>query len=371
MQHRHPHLLSTHSDEAATTPWLLVAVTVILVGWALQAMSAVAIPVVFALLTTLVVAPLDRRLKDALPKKLAWGAHVVVMALILGVLALFFGGLAFAAQQFLAVTPDLTEQLNQLLPETGTDQDTPSQTATAFRDVFGGASTAFGNWLVEQASGIAQTAATMTGALVSVIVVVFFIILLFLSELDIWEGKTRSLLSDSNRAQLKEIFTSLTQRLQQFLVLRAAIGVLQAALYVGWLALFGVDLLVVWAVLTLVLTFIPNLGSVISGVLPVLYVWLTGDLGTAIAVGVGILLIEQLIGNFVDPVILGNRILLSPAVILVSLMFWGWLWGIAGAFLATPVMLCFLIVSSYVGRLRPLALVLSNQTSLRDLDAAL
>lgn len=371
MQQKHSPLFSRRAGETTTQVWLLITVTLVLLGAAFQAMSAVAIPVVFALLTAVVVAPLDYRLQDALPQKLAWGAHLCVMLLILGVLGLFFGGLAFAAQQFLAVTPDLSEQLNRLLPGDPAQQEAPSEITTAVRDAMGSTSTAFGNWVVEKATGIAQQAATMTGTFVSVVIIVFFIILLLLSELGIWENKARSLLGTETSARLQQVFAVLSRRLRQFLLLRAAIGVLQAVLYVGWLALFDVDLLVVWAVLTLVLTFIPNLGSIISAVLPVLYVWLTADLGTAIAVAVGILVIEQVIGNFIDPMILGKRVLLSPAVILISLLFWGWLWGIAGAFLATPVMLTFLIAFAHIKPLRPLALWLSNQASLKDLDDAL
>jgi len=170
--------------------------------------------------------------------------------------------------------------------------------------------------------------------------------------------------------RMRAITGSVTFKLRRFLIVRTGVGLLQGALYAAWLALFGVDLLIVWAVLTFVLTYIPTLGSFISGILPVVYVLLTKDLGTALFAAAGIFAIEQTVGNFIDPRLMGRQIVLSPLVILASLLFWGWLWGVAGAFLATPLTLSLLVAFHEVAPLRPLALLLSNQRDHASLDAS-
>jgi AI-2 transport protein TqsA len=211
----------------------------------------------------------------------------------------------------------------------------------------------------------------MTGTFVAFIVLVFFLVLLALGEADTWSSKIDALSRRHDRSNWHEAAALVATSLRRFLLVRALTGALSVVLYVGWLWLFGIDLLLVWAILTFILTFIPNIGSIISGLLPVLYAFLTADLGTAFAVGAGILAIEQVIGNFIDPKLQGRQILLSPFVILIALLFWGWLWGLAGAFLAVPMTSTILVVCAYVPALRPVALLLSNQRNEEELDEAL
>ncbi|MEL6517611.1 MAG: AI-2E family transporter [Pseudomonadota bacterium] len=352
--------------------WLVAGVLVIALGAALKAMAAVAIPVVFALLVTLVMAPLHHRLTDVLPRGLTWLAHVVVMAVLLGVIAVFVGALVFAAERVLAALPDVSGTFDQLFAQSGDEAAGTALLGGKLRDLWNNVSGTIGSWLIDRATAFAQSVAGMTGAFVTALVIVFFLVLLALTELGVWRGKIKSLWPDrSGQDAWRDTIETITSRLRRFLLIRTGVGLLQAVLYVGWLAIFGVDLLVVWAVLTFLLTYIPNLGSVISGTLPVLYALLTKDFGTALAVAAGIFAIEQAIGNFVDPRLLGNQIVLSPIVILIAVMFWGWLWGAAGAFLATPITLSLLVAFNHLAPLRPLALMLSNQRSPDDLDSAL
>jgi AI-2 transport protein TqsA len=143
-------------------------------------------------------------------------------------------------------------------------------------------------------------------------------------------------------------------------MIRLVLGLLTAALYVVWLWIMGVDLLTTWAILTVVLTFVPNLGSIISGTLPVIYAVLTRDLGTALAVGAGLFAIEQIVGNYIDPIIAGREVAVSPLVVLVSLLVWTFVLGPVGALLATPATIAIMIVCARIDPLRPFALMLSD-----------
>jgi AI-2 transport protein TqsA len=294
------------------------------------------------------------------------------MALLLAILGLLFGALYFAGQQALDALPSISDEINAFMPDPGSDGGSETAPlAQELRQVWGNAGGMIGRWLVERATTVAEAAATMTGAFLSALIIIFFIVLLALSEAPCWAAKFKNLMKDHGQSALHETTQTLTLRLRRFLLVRTFVGLLQAALYVGWLAMFGIDLLIVWAVLTFILTYIPNIGSVISGALPVLYAFVVADPTTAFWIGVGIFTIEQVVGNLLDPLLQGQQILLSPTVILVALMFWGWLWGIAGAFLSTPIMLCLLVIFQRIEPLRGIALVLSNLESLERLDDAL
>jgi AI-2 transport protein TqsA len=385
------------------TRWMIALILVILAGWALHAMASVLVPVVFAIFIALVMAPLDRRIVRALPDRLSWVGRVVVGIVLILLLALFLGGLAFAGQQFLAKVPDLTQQLDEVFPGQGFgmglvddtasdvagsgaadgsdaatgDTDAPGEEASGnavfgqFGDVIRNLGGTFSGWAVEQGTALAQGAATMVGGFVAAVILVFFLVLLALSERPLWKSKTDSMSDRTGQEAWRALLATANLRLRRFLVTRTLVGAISAALYAGWLAIFGVDLLLVWAVLTFLLTFIPNLGSIISGILPTLYAFLVLDPWTAFMVGAGLFVIEQVVGNYLDPKLLGRQIALSPTVILVALLVWGWIWGVAGALLATPMMIAALIVFNHIRELRPIALMISNQPDQAHLDDAL
>jgi AI-2 transport protein TqsA len=160
----------------------------------------------------------------------------------------------------------------------------------------------------------------------------------------------------------------IADRLRRYLLARTILGVITAALNVAWLWIFGVDLLVVWALLAFLLNYIPTLGSLIAGLLSVAYAFVQKDFGTALAVDTGIFVIEQVMGNYVDPRVQGRQVSLSSVVVLITLLVWGWIWGIAGAILAVPITVAGMIICAHVRPLRPFALMLSNARDMEGLD---
>ncbi len=135
----------------------------------------------------------------------------------------------------------------------------------------------------------------------------------------------------------------------------------------GWLSLFGIDFILVWGLLALLLNFIPTVGSLIAVISPVLFAFVQKDPGTAMLVAGGLLLIEQIMGNFVDPRLLGKKISVSPLMILVALLVWSWIWGVPGALIAVPMTILVVVTFAQIPALRPVALLLSNERDLADL----
>ncbi len=221
-------------------------------------------------------------------------------------------------------------------------------------------------WAVEASTSLARRIAGAVGTFVGATIIVVFLVLLALSEGPTWRRKLGGLWPAGD-ASWQHALDTVSRKLRSFLLVRAAMGLLSALLYVGWLWLFGLDLLLVWGVITFLLGFVPNLGSVISGVLPALYALVTRDLQTAALVSVGLLAIEQIIGNFLDPRFQGRQVAVSPVVVLVAILLWGWIWGVAGALLAVPMTVSVLVTFAHVPALRPVALLLSNQATSDDL----
>ena len=356
----------------AILPWINGGILLVLALFALRLAQPVAVPLVFGLFIAVLAAPADRYLAERLPRGLKWLGRLAVIALLLGVLAVFFAGVVFSAQQLVSAMPAMSDRWTDYLASEFQTSRLADNMPPALAQALSSAGDNAGSRLATTAMSVAQGVAGATGAFVASLVIVFFLVLLALSEAPTWRKKLPALCHGPVAAdECLDMTRTLSRKLRAFLMIRAAMGVIQGALYVAWIALFGVDLLLVWGVLTFRLTFIPTIGSIVSGILPVAYALLTRDLTTALALGAGLFAIEQTVGNWIDPKMQGRQIAISPVVVLVSILLWGWIWGIAGALLAVPMTIAVMVVCAHVQPLRPLALILSDQTHMQALDDAL
>ena len=370
-------------------PYLLGIITLILTGWALRATGSVMVPIVFSVILALLIAPIDRWVSDRMPSQVNWLGHVAAMGVILLVLLAVVGAMWLAAQQIIARFPASSGE-GASWPQLGAGwlpgaevssadasagqhgNDGQSSTATGsavdLRQYFAMAGEALIGRLGEWASGLAAQILGMAGATLSAIVLIFFLTLIMMIEAVNWRQKVVAVLDVSARQEALDAIGVIAHRLRQYLLARAILGAITAALYVGWLWIFGVDLLIVWAVIVFLLGFIPTFGSLISGALPVIYAVVQKDFATAMGAGVGVLVIEQVMGNFIDPRVQGRQLSLSTLVVLITLLVWAWIWGVAGAVLAVPITIAAMIISAHIPRLRPFALFLSDATDFDGLD---
>ena len=367
---------------------LLAILTAVMLLAVLRLAASIAVPVVFSIFLALLVFPVDHAIARRMPRRLSWLGHAAAMALILVLLGALTLALWFTARQVAGEMPSEAGGVGALLDQAvtaiaGDDAASPSSAPreapladltsgdgplSGLSGMLGG----LGNEVVQMgmdwATGLARGMLGAAGGLAGGLVLVFFLTLLMLLEAAQWRDKSSSALPrEADRRALSSV-SAIAARLRRYMIARTVLGVLTAAAYTLWLWFSGVDLLIVWAVLAFALNYIPTLGSIISGVVPVAYAFLTRDFGTAILAGAGILVIEQVIGNFIDPRVQGRTVSLSPLVVLVALLVWTWMWGIAGMLLAVPMTIAALVIFAHVPALRPLALFLSNETDFSGLD---
>jgi AI-2 transport protein TqsA len=124
-----------------------------------------------------------------------------------------------------------------------------------------------------------------------------------------------------------------------------------------------VEFAIIWGLLTFLLNFIPNIGSVIATILPLLIAFIQFDsVGTLFWLALLLSGVQMIIGNFIDPRVVGRSVNLSPLVVLCSLMFWGWLWGFIGMFLAVPISVIIKIVFENTRSLKFISILMSHSS---------
>ena len=136
---------------------------------------------------------------------------------------------------------------------------------------------------------------------------------------------------------MRKTFKTITLQIQKYIITKIAVNA-GAGFIVGFgLYLLSVDYPVIWGLFTFLFNFIPTIGSAFAFILPVLFTILQFEsIGITIAVTLFMIAVQTLAFNFIEPITVGRRLNLNPLVILLSVLIWGWIWGIIGMLMSVP-----------------------------------
>jgi len=156
-------------------------------------------------------------------------------------------------------------------------------------------------------------------------------------------------------------FLSATADIQKYLGMKTLISLATGFLagFLCWAA--GLDFFVLWGILAFALNFIPVLGSIIAGIPPLLLAFLVAGGPSAIAVGIGYVSINFFLGNFLEPMLMGRRFGLSTLVVIISVLFWGFIWGPVGMLLAVPLTMVLKVMLDNTDELRWIAVAITKE----------
>jgi AI-2 transport protein TqsA len=212
-------------------------------------------------------------------------------------------------------------------------------------------------------SAYVRTAAGQAGSLLSAtILVIIFVTFLFVER--IWfSTKLTAAFGDEARAiRVGRIIATIIHRVNRYLFVKTVVSAATGLMIYGVARLFSLDLAVALAILTFVLNFIPSVGSIIATVMVALVGYIQiGEPAQAAGIFVICGLIQFVTGNLIDPMLMGRALRLSSFGIIISLAFWGAVWGVPGMFLSVPIMVALMIICSEIPALRPLAVLLSRE----------
>ena len=135
------------------------------------------------------------------------------------------------------------------------------------------------------------------------------------------------------------------------------------------LLFIGIDAPVFWAFLIFLLNYIPTIGSLLATSFPAIFaLFQFGELQPCLLVLVIVGAVQILVGNIIEPRLMGNTLNVSPLVVIIALSFWGFLWGIPGMFLSVPITVMMILFFAEFPATRPIAILLSEKGDLKRLD---
>lgn len=337
--------------ESRLTRISLLIIVLFISGIILKIARPVLLPFLVALFISYSISPLlDWLVRRKVPKLLA---IISILALTFALLYLFGLLIYSSGKYFASEFPKYNRQVNSLVAELiAWLEHLPFKVSVP---------TIISQLNVEKLTGLLLgtlgSFLTFLGKLLMVFVFVVFI----LAGRDKLPARIATALAEERAIYVNRMVASINRQVQKYLAVKTLVSLLTGALATSILLLFGVDFALLLGFLTFILNYIPSIGSIIATILAVLIAFFQfGNSLVPVWILILLGLIQTVIGNFLDPKLMGRSLDLSPLLVLFSLIFWGWLWGIAGMFLAVPLLAVIKIIFENVPSLKFLAVLMSK-----------
>lgn len=302
---------------------LLDVAAACVIGAAIMYTKAVLVPLCFASLLAAVLWPPVHLLVER--KVPSWIAILFVSSSALMLLLLAANILVQAADGFLAALPDYANQLDDTyhagvawVEDHGFNVSQIVETSVPEPGA-----------ILSSLGGVLSSVASAASNLLMVVLISLFLLV----EAEGLADKTRRAFGDTETT--KSIIGA-GAALQQYLMLKSLISLLTGLLVAAMLWGLGREHAVLWGFVAFLLNYIPNVGSIIAALPAVALALITDGVLAAGAVSGVYLAVNMLVGNWMEPRVMGDSLGLSPLVVLLALLLWGWMWGPAGMLLSVP-----------------------------------
>ncbi len=332
-----------------------VIVSIILIAIIFHVLSDAFLPFVTALLIANIFTPLVEFLKK---KKVPMGISIVlVLVIVAGVLTLIGLFVNVTVATFIEIAPKYQAKWDQqYLPKiieiAGSVSKDAQQKVMHFNPMS-----------IINPSQFSNALFSLTSLISGFALILLFMLFILASNGQFRIKIAKAFPSDGSN-KLAHIVENIDTRVRKYLLTTLMVNTLAGVVMVIELSLFGVDLALLLGVLTFLLMFIPSIGSIFAIVIAIAAAFVQFDsLITPIILSIIVIVSQLMIGSVLSPRIMGKSLNLSPLLLLVSIIFWGWVWGPMGMILSVPITSSIAIIFENIPALQPLAILMSSEPS--------
>jgi len=341
------------SDRNITLPLTLIAV--ILVGATLHQLQSALLPFVVALFLSNIFRPLVRYLRN---KHVPMPIAILMVVIVVGAVFFAVGLVAVSSiQSFIAAMPKYAVRWNKsILPElVSLFRNAPDDVRDQIENL---------QWsnLMPSASmmTVVSTGAGSLVSLLSGLVLIMLFMLFILGSNGMFLAKVKSAYPEEQSEKLTAILNKVDRKVQKYLLTVTALNLGGAIITTVILMAFGVDLALLWGLVFFLATFVPTIGSIVAIIIPIGVAFLQFDsLTTPIILTVVLISLQFIWGSGITPKLMGESLNLSPLLVLISLIFWGWVWGPWGMILSVPITSAIKILLENIDGMETIALLMS------------
>ena len=341
--------MSALTDFSSIARSVLVAAAIAIVLLFIKFASAIIAPILLAVFITVLATPaLQWMHRRGIPR---WGALALILFVLLDIGSLFAvvtaggfeaikDGLPGYQERFVL----LSRQVGQWLEEVGIPGS-----HDAITELFN----------LSRAMGLVRAFLSNAGGIFATGLLVLLAVFFMLLEAPSLEAKLKRAFNPTDEAdeRLRRVVTSINHYMLIKTLTSSGTG-----LCVGvWLWSMGIDFALLWSLFAFLLNFVPYVGAVLMTIPPVLLALVQFDIQSAVLVGTGIILINGCIGSLLEPRLMGQGLGISTLAVFLSLIFWGWLLGATGVFLAVPLTITLMMALEASPATRPMAILLGPE----------
>ena len=328
----------------------VIVMATILTGFALWALRHILEPFALAIFLTLMVDGLARTFRNRIPNFPNPAALPTAIVLIVALFAFSIWMIANNTSDFMSQSGEYTTKLNALL-ERGSQQLGLATTPTVDQLIH----------RLNPASYVGKIASGLRGVGEgSVFVLIYFGFLL--ASRRGFDRKSEALFGDQNeRREANRVFDRIRKGVESYIWVQTVVGFIISGLSAMLMFAMGLQHVMFWTFIIFLANYIPAIGAAIGVLLPPLFALVQfPEIWKVVVLLVGLEAIHFGISHVVQPRLQGKNLNLDPLVVLLALAFWGALWGVAGAFLSTPLtVMAMAILAEFRGG-RPIAILLSS-----------
>lgn len=313
-------------------------------------LRAILIPLVVAFVLAVLVSALVRFIQARWHKAPPWAVATLAGLVVIVCAAGSIFIMAQGTVQMVGQWPALVARLDQIVADLGTSLHIHRQLRLT---------TIVGDVSVPQIAGFILSGLQGLATGLLLMIVYFGFMLAGRSRIS---RKIDVVAGSSERAQaIKDVVARAAADIETYVWVQTVTGLILTISAVIVMLAVGLDNVLFWTVIFFLLTFIPNIGITVGSIAPSLFALIQfTTVWQAVAIFVFTQLIAFVVGNFIYPRLQAQTQNIDPVVTLLSLAFWGWLWGLAGAFLAVPLTLMAMIVFAQFPSTRWVTALLSN-----------
>lgn len=344
--------------EGKQNKFLTIVAALFLVGFTffiLKELQSILLPFFIALIISFLFEPYYEWLKT---KKIPGAISLVIVIITILIIANITSLFVFTSiNAFTKEIPKYTEKTQNIVNSVSLGLSNWDFYNHYIKDSFDVTKIVNAEAIANFATGFFSSIINLFGNFVLIMIYVIFL----LSEFGSIRKRVLKAFSSERSRKITDTLTDIFQDVKKYVVGKTLINLAYGVLVTIILWIVGVDFFLVWGFLAFLMAYIPNIGSMISIVLPFLtaLVQFDGELTRPIILLILMVVSANLIGNIVEPKILGDKLNLSPILLLLSLIFWGYLWGLIGMILSVPIMSMIKIILGKFESTKPLSILMS------------
>ena len=317
----------------------LIFISAVLMFYLLQLLAGILLPLVLALLIAILVQPfINYLLKKGLPKWLILPTFSILsLAVLFGIGLIVSNTISQIVEEQNFLLSRFLLKIDNLLIWINTTFNAKLDSTLLVSELYkylGDSS------IPETISGFASGIGSFMGSFL------FFSLyyVMLLAGMANYEKYLNYVGGEKGDALLRE-YENIKKSMFSYMWVKVVISLITGILVFSFCTLYGIKFAMFWGFFAFILNFIPNIGSIIATIIPVLMGILQLESITDITVfSISLVSTQFIMGNIIEPIIMGNRMRINTLTVLFGLVFWGYIWGIPGMLLSVPLLVIMKII---------------------------